>query len=123
MAEFCRQRQELDEVAILFCGDSGDGMQLAGTQFTATSALFGNDVSTFPDYPSEIRAPAGSLAGVSAFQINFSSRSIHTPGDYPDALVAMNPAALKVYLPNLKAKGVLIANRDAFTAANLKKAG
>ncbi len=116
-------RQELDRVTILFCGDSGDGMQLTGTQFTATSALFGNDVSTFPDYPSEIRAPAGSLAGVSAFQVAFSSSPIHTPGDRPDALVAMNPAALKVHLPRLKEKGILIANRDAFKKSNLKKAG
>jgi 2-oxoglutarate ferredoxin oxidoreductase subunit alpha len=118
-----KKRQELDRGTILFGGDSGDGMQLTGSQFTATSALFGNDVSTFPDYPSEIRAPAGSLAGVSAFQISFSSKSIHTPGDQPDVLVAMNPAALKVYLPNLKAKGILIANRDAFSKINLKKAG
>ncbi len=117
------QKQELDRVTILFCGDSGDGMQLTGSQFTTTSALFGNDVSTFPDYPSEIRAPAGSLAGVSAFQINFSSIPIHTPGDTPDALVAMNPAALKVYLPKLNPKGMLIVNRDAFTDVNLKKAG
>jgi 2-oxoglutarate ferredoxin oxidoreductase subunit alpha len=114
---------ELDGATILFCGDSGDGMQLTGSQFTTTSALFGNDVSTFPDFPAEIRAPAGSLAGVSAFQINFSSRSIHTPGDTPDALVAMNPAALKVYLPKLKPKGILILNRDAFNKANLSKAG
>ena len=123
MVKFATVRQELDGVTILFCGDSGDGMQLTGTQFTATSALLGNDVSTFPDYPSEIRAPAGSLAGVSAFQVNFSSSPINTPGDQPDALVAMNPAALKVYLPELKEKGILIANRDAFNASNLKKAG
>jgi 2-oxoglutarate ferredoxin oxidoreductase subunit alpha len=117
------QKRELDDATILFCGDSGDGMQLTGLQFTTTSALLGNDVSTFPDFPSEIRAPAGSLAGVSAFQVNISSRSIHTPGDTPDALVAMNPAALKVYLPKLKPKGILILNRDAFSKANLKKAG
>ena len=117
------QELELDGATILFCGDSGDGMQLTGSQFTTTSALFGNDVSTFPDFPSEIRAPAGSLAGVSAFQINFSSKSIHTPGDTSDALVAMNPAALKVYLPKLKPKGILILNRDAFGNANLSKAG
>jgi 2-oxoglutarate ferredoxin oxidoreductase subunit alpha len=115
--------QELDRVTILFGGDSGDGMQLTGTQFTATSALFGNDVSTFPDYPSEIRAPAGSLAGVSAYQLSFSSTAIHTPGDQPDVLVVMNPAALRVYLSNLKPSGILIANRDAFHKANLKKAG
>ncbi len=123
MTESSAQKQELDRVTILFCGDSGDGMQLTGSQFTSTSALFGNDVSTFPDYPSEIRAPAGSLAGVSAFQINFSSIPIHTPGDAPDALVAMNPAALKVYLPKLKPKGILVVNEDAFTEGNLKKAG
>jgi 2-oxoglutarate ferredoxin oxidoreductase subunit alpha len=117
------QELELDGATILFCGDSGDGMQLTGSQFTTTSALFGNDVSTFPDFPAEIRAPAGSLAGVSAFQINFSSKSIYTPGDTPDALVAMNPAALKVYLPKLKPKGILILNRDAFNKANLSKAG
>ena len=117
------ERQELDQVTILFCGDSGDGMQLTGTQFTNTSAILGNDVSTFPDYPSEIRAPAGSLAGVSAFQLCFSSSSIHTPGDRPDVLVAMNPAALKVNLPNLIPGGLIIVDRDAFTSANLKKAG
>ena len=123
MADSVAERQTLERVTVLFCGDSGDGMQLAGSQFTATSALIGNDVSTFPDYPSEIRAPAGSLAGVSAFQISFSSESIHTPGDEPDALVAMNPAALKVYLPKLADKGIVIANRDAFSDANLRKAG
>jgi 2-oxoglutarate/2-oxoacid ferredoxin oxidoreductase subunit alpha len=123
MADSVAERQSLERVTILFCGDSGDGMQLAGTQFTATSALLGNDVSTFPDYPSEIRAPAGSLAGVSAFQISFSSQSIHTPGDQPDALVAMNPAAFKVYLPKLADRGIVIANRDAFSDMNLKKAG
>ena len=123
MAKSATQTQELDRVTILFCGDSGDGMQLTGTQFTATTALLGNDVSTFPDYPAEIRAPAGSLAGVSAFQVSFSSSRIHTPGDQPDALVAMNPAALKVYLPKLKEKGILIVNRDAFKKANLQKAG
>jgi 2-oxoglutarate ferredoxin oxidoreductase subunit alpha len=123
MTQSSAEQHELDRAIILFCGDSGDGMQLTGSQFTATSALFGNDVSTFPDYPSEIRAPAGSLAGVSAFQINFASIPIHTPGDAPDALVAMNPAALKVYLPKLKPKGLLIVNKDAFTEVNLKKAG
>ena len=117
------KKQELDQVTILFSGDSGDGMQLTGSQFTTTSALFGNNVSTFPDYPSEIRAPAGSLAGISAFQINFSSIPIYTPGDRPDLLVAMNPAALKVYLPKLKPDGMLIVNQDAFTEVNLKKAG
>jgi len=123
MTDSPNQELELDGATILFCGDSGDGMQLTGSQFTTTSALFGNDVSTFPDFPSEIRAPAGSLAGVSAFQINFSSKSIYTPGDTPDALVAMNPAALKIYLPKLKPKGILILNRDAFSNTNLSKAG
>ncbi|MHC4219177.1 MAG: 2-oxoacid:acceptor oxidoreductase family protein, partial [Planctomycetota bacterium] len=107
-------RQKLDHVTILFGGDSGDGMQLTGNQFTRTSAAFGNDISTLPDYPSEIRAPAGSVAGVSAFQLHFSSREILTPGDRPDALVAMNPAALKVFLPRLRPNGVLIVNQDAF---------
>src|SRR5712671_4931516 len=87
--------QDRDEVTIRFAGDSGDGMQLAGTQFTTSSAIFGNDISTLPDFPAEIRAPAGSLAGVSGFQINFSSQDIHTPGDRVHALIAMNPAALK----------------------------
>jgi 2-oxoglutarate ferredoxin oxidoreductase subunit alpha len=90
-----RESQLLDRVTIRFAGDSGDGMQLTGTQFTRTAAVFGNDVSTFPDYPAEIRAPAGSLPGVSGFQISFSASDIHTPGDAPDVLVAMNPAALK----------------------------
>lgn len=117
------ERQELEQVTILFSGDSGDGMQLTGTQFTNTSAVFGNDVSTLPDYPAEIRAPAGSLAGVSAYQLTFSSREIYTPGDRPQVLVAMNPAALKVNLGQLQPGGVVIVNQDAFTGANLKKAG
>ncbi len=115
--------EQVERVTILFCGDSGDGMQLTGNQFTTTSAVIGNGVSTFPDYPSEIRAPTGSLAGVSAFQLNFSSQPILTAGDRPHVLVAMNPAALKVYLPRLEAGGQLIVNRDAFGAVNLKKAG
>ena len=123
MSASTKTRDQLQQVTVLFCGDSGDGMQLSGTQLSTTSAVYGNDVSTLPDYPSEIRAPAGSLAGVSAFQLNFSSIPIHTPGDTPDALVAMNPAALKVYLPKLKPKGMLIVNKDAFTDVNLKKAG
>jgi len=123
MSKSTSERRELDRVTILFSGDSGDGMQLTGTQFTNTSAVFGNDVSTLPDFPSEIRAPAGSLAGVSAFQLSFSSREIHTPGDRPEALVAMNPAALKVHLPRLAPGGALIVNQDAFTRANLTKAG
>jgi len=116
-------RETLDQVTILFCGDSGDGMQLTGTQMGTTSAICGNDVSTLPDYPAEIRAPAGSLGGVSAFQLHFASHEIHTPGDSPDVLVAMNPAALKIHLPRLLPGGILIVDRDAFTVRNLEKAG
>jgi 2-oxoglutarate ferredoxin oxidoreductase subunit alpha len=115
--------QELDRVTIRFAGDSGDGMQLTGTQFTRTAAVFGNDISTYPDYPAEIRAPAGSLPGVSGFQLSFSSSEIHTPGDQPDVLVAMNPAALKANIGDLPAGGALIVNGDAFTPANLTKVG
>jgi 2-oxoglutarate ferredoxin oxidoreductase subunit alpha len=114
--------QELERVTIRFAGDSGDGMQLTGTQFTRTAAVFGNDISTLPDFPAEIRAPAGSLPGVSGFQISFSSTDIHTPGDQPDVLVAMNPAALKTNVGDLPAGGALIVNSDAFTQANLNKA-
>ncbi len=115
--------QELDRVTIRFAGDSGDGMQLTGTQFTRTAAVFGNDISTLPDYPAEIRAPAGSIPGVSGFQISFSSQEIHTPGDAPDMLVAMNPAALRANLRDLVPGGAIIVNSDAFTPANLAKAG
>jgi 2-oxoglutarate ferredoxin oxidoreductase subunit alpha len=115
--------QEVDSVVVRFAGDSGDGMQVAGTQFTATTALLGNDLATLPDFPAEIRAPAGTLAGVSGFQIHFSSHDIRTPGDAPGVLVAMNPAALKVNLPDLEPGGVLIVDKDAFTDANLSKAG
>jgi 2-oxoglutarate ferredoxin oxidoreductase subunit alpha len=115
--------RELDRVTIRFAGDSGDGMQLTGTQFTRGAALFGNDISTFPDYPAEIRAPAGSLPGVSGFQLSFSSTDIHTPGDAPDVLVAMNPAALKSNLAELPHGGALVVNEDAFTAQNLQKVG
>ncbi len=114
--------QELERVTIRFAGDSGDGMQLTGTQFTRTAAVFGNDISTLPDFPAEIRAPAGSLPGVSGFQISFSSSNIHTPGDQPDVLVAMNPAALKTNIGDLPAGGALIVNSDAFTQQNLNKA-
>jgi 2-oxoglutarate/2-oxoacid ferredoxin oxidoreductase subunit alpha len=117
-----RNVQQLERVTIRFAGDSGDGMQLTGTQFTRTAAVFGNDISTFPDYPAEIRAPAGSLPGVSGFQISFSSADIHTPGDAPDVLVAMNPAALKTNIGDLPAGGALIVNSDAFTKSNLAKA-
>jgi 2-oxoglutarate ferredoxin oxidoreductase subunit alpha len=115
--------EELESIVIRFAGDSGDGMQLTGTQFTNTSAVFGNDISTMPDFPAEIRAPAGTLAGVSGFQINISARDILTPGDAPEVLVAMNPAALKASLPELASDGTIIVNSDAFTRGNLTKAG
>ncbi|MGH7949981.1 MAG: 2-oxoacid:acceptor oxidoreductase family protein, partial [Candidatus Binataceae bacterium] len=112
-----------DNVVIRFAGDSGDGMQLVGMQFTAESAFAGNDIATVPDFPAEIRAPAGTLAGVSAFQLNFSSTEIFTPGDEPGVLVAMNPAALKANLEDLPANGVLIVDKEQFSEANLKRAG
>lgn len=115
--------QQVDEVVIRFAGDSGDGMQLTGGRFTETTAIVGNDLSTLPDFPAEIRAPAGSLAGVSAFQIKFSSKDIHTPGDKPDVLVAMNPAALKVHQKEIAPGGTIICNANAFTPKNLKLAG
>jgi len=115
--------ETLTRVVIRFAGDSGDGMQLTGTQFTATAAAIGNDLATFPDYPAEIRAPAGTLAGVSGFQVNFSSEDIFTPGDAPDVLVAMNPAALKANVKELKPNGILIVNTDAFKEGDLAKAG
>src|SRR2546430_16834824 len=114
--------EELETVTIRFAGDSGDGMQLTGTQFTNTSAVVGNDISTLPDFPAEIRAPAGSLPGVSGLQLNFSSQDIKTPGDQPNVLVAMNPAALKVNLADLEDGGTLIVNTDSFTKENLKYA-
>ncbi|MCA1619976.1 MAG: 2-oxoacid:acceptor oxidoreductase subunit alpha [Acidobacteria bacterium] len=117
-----RDVEELETVTIRFAGDSGDGMQLTGTQFTNTSAIVGNDISTLPDFPAEIRAPAGSLPGVSGFQLNFSSRDIRTPGDQPNVLVAMNPAALKVNLSDLEDGGTLLINTDEFNKENLKKA-
>jgi 2-oxoglutarate ferredoxin oxidoreductase subunit alpha len=110
-------------VVVRFAGDSGDGMQVTGNQFTNTAAIIGNDVSTFPDFPAEIRAPAGSLPGVSGFQINFASHDVDTPGDDPDVLVAMNPAALKVNLKDLPLNGLLIVNSDNFADKNLKLAG
>jgi 2-oxoglutarate ferredoxin oxidoreductase subunit alpha len=114
--------QDLDQVVIRFAGDSGDGMQLTGDQFTRTTALMGNDIATFPDFPAEIRAPAGTLPGVSAFQLRFSSFDIHTPGDAPDVLVAMNPAALKVHLKELKKEGILLLNTASFSPLDLRKA-
>lgn len=115
--------QTLESVTIRFSGDSGDGMQLTGTQFSNTSAVMGNDISTFPDYPSEIRAPQGTIAGVSGFQVHFGSTEIFTPGDDVDMLVAMNPAALKANLESLKPGGHIIVNIDAFNKNNLEKAG
>ena len=118
-----RARAELDRVTVRFAGDSGDGLQVIGSQLTNTSAVFGNDLSTLPDYPAEIRAPAGTLPGVSAFQISFASEDIHTPGDAPDVLVALNPAALKVNLSEINDGGTLIVNEDSFTTQGLNKAG
>jgi len=115
--------EQRDSVVIRFAGDSGDGMQLTGGQFTNETAVLGNDLSTFPDFPAEIRAPAGSLPGVSGFQVHFADHDILTPGDRPDVLVAMNPAALKTNLKDLAKGGTLIVNRDAFTSRNLDKAG
>ncbi|HEX4945265.1 MAG TPA: 2-oxoacid:acceptor oxidoreductase subunit alpha [Blastocatellia bacterium] len=115
--------EEVETVTIRFAGDSGDGMQVTGSQFTATSAIIGNDISTLPDFPAEIRAPAGSLPGVSGYQLNFSSRDIRTPGDEPNVLVAMNPAALKTNIKDLEPGGILVVNTDEFVAGNLKKAG
>ncbi len=115
--------EQLDSVVIRFAGDSGDGMQLTGGRFTSESALAGNDLATYPDFPAEIRAPAGSLPGVSGFQLHFADHDILTPGDQPDVLVAMNPAALKTNLGDLPKGGTLIVDTDAFTERNLKKAG
>ena len=115
--------ESLDAVVIRFAGDSGDGMQVTGTQFTAESAIAGNDIATLPDFPAEIRAPAGTLAGVSAFQLNFSSHEVFTPGDDLDVLVAMNPAALKANLDDLKPGGILIVDQEGFNEQNLKRAG
>lgn len=114
---------EKDHIVIRFSGDSGDGMQLTGTQFAGTSALFGNDISTFPDYPAEIRAPQGTVGGVSGFQLHIGKKTVYTPGDYADVLVAMNPAALKANLKWVQKTGVIIINTDAFSDKNIAKAG
>ncbi|MCH7772053.1 MAG: 2-oxoacid:acceptor oxidoreductase subunit alpha [Bacteroidetes bacterium] len=114
--------ETLSDVTVRFAGDSGDGMQLTGTQFSDTTAWVGNDLSTLPDYPAEIRAPAGTLYGVSGFQLHFSSNDVNTPGDVPDVLVAMNPAALKKNLPELRPNGTIIVNTDSFDSKNLKLA-
>ena len=116
------KREVIEQAVIRFAGDSGDGMQITGSQFTNTVALYGNDIATFPDYPAEIRAPAGTVPGVSGFQLNFSSGEVYTPGDSVDVLVAMNPAALKVNISDLKANGILIVNSDSFEEADLRKA-
>src|SRR3984893_15707581 len=116
------KREVIDKAVLRFCGDSGDGMQITGSQFTNTVALYGNDLATFPDYPAEIRAPAGTLPGVSGFQIQFSSSDVFTPGDSVDVLVAMYPAALKTNIKDLKMNGILIVNNDAFTDNDLRKA-
>jgi 2-oxoglutarate ferredoxin oxidoreductase subunit alpha len=117
-----RKQETLEQAVIRFAGDSGDGMQITGSQFTNTAAVFGNDLATFPDFPAEIRAPAGTLPGVSGFQVNFSSRDVFTPGDAVDVLVAMNPAALATNLADLKPGGILILNVDDFKEVDLKKA-
>ena len=116
------KREILDQAVIRFAGDSGDGMQITGSQFTNSVAIYGNDIATFPDFPAEIRAPAGTVPGVSGFQLNFSSGEVYTPGDSVDVLVAMNPAALKVNLADLKANGILIVNSDSFEEVDLRKA-
>src|SRR5437773_12395814 len=115
--------KQLEQVTIRFAGDSGDGMQLTGGRFTSETALLGNDLATYPDLPAEIRAPAGSLPGVSGFQLHFADHDILTPGDLPNVLVAMNPAALKTNLKDLPPSGILVADADAFTDRNLTKAG
>lgn len=117
-----RKREVIEKAVIRFAGDSGDGMQITGNQFTNTVALYGNDLATLPDYPAEIRAPAGTLPGVSGFQVHFSSTDVYTPGDSVDALIAMNPAALKVNLADLKPSGILIINLDDFKETDLRKA-
>jgi 2-oxoglutarate ferredoxin oxidoreductase subunit alpha len=117
-----RTKETLEQAVIRFAGDSGDGMQITGSQFTNTVALYGNDLATFPDYPAEIRAPAGTLPGVSGYQVHFASRDIYTPGDSVDALVAMNPAALKMNIADLKKNGILIVNLDNFEENDLRKA-
>lgn len=123
MAENKKPVEEIERVAVRFAGDSGDGIQLTGTKFTEATALAGNDLSTFPDFPAEIRAPAGSLAGVSGFQIHFAAQDIRTPADQPDVLVALNPAALRANLDDLRPGGMVIINSDAFVAKNIERAG
>src|SRR6266436_7993398 len=118
-----KPRRTLTRAVIRFAGDSGDGMQVTGEQFTSEAAWAGNDISTLPNFPAEIRAPAGTLFGVSSFQLQFGSQRVYTPGDQLDALVVMNPAAFKVHLADLKPGGILIVNPGAFDKRNLDKAG
>ena len=122
VAESSKQVEQLKWATVRLAGDSGDGMQLLGSQLTNTSALAGNDVATFPDFPAEIRAPRGTRAGVSGFQVQFASEDIFTPGDRLDALVAMNPAALVTNIGDLEEGGILIVNEDGFEAKDLKLA-
>src|SRR5437867_10919804 len=117
-----RKRETVEQAVLRFAGDSGDGMQITGSQFTNTTALFGNDLATFPDFPAEIRAPAGTLPGVSGFQVHFGAKDVFTPGDAVDVLIAMNPAALKPNVGDLKRGGILIVNVDNFKEIDLKKA-
>src|SRR5256885_5403792 len=114
---------DIQNAVVRFAGDSGDGMQLTGTEFTREAAMHGNDLATFPDYPAEIRAPAGTTAGVSGYQIQFAAHEVFSPGDQPDTLVAMNPAALKVHLSDLKRGGLLIVNEASFEKGDLDRAG
>src|SRR5438094_5833200 len=123
MAKDTKPVEQVDSVIVRFAGDSGDGMQLTGDRFTSETALLGNDLATLPDFPAEIRAPAGSLPGVSGFQVHFADHDILTPGDRPNVLVAMNPAALKTNLEDLPRGSTLIVNSDAFAERNLQKAG
>src|SRR5436853_7756400 len=116
------RREKIEQAVIRFACDSGDGMQITGSQFTNTVALYGNDIATFPDYPAEIRAPAGTIPGVSGFQLHFSSHEVFTPGDAIDALIAMNPAALKVNVADLQGNGILIVNSDSINEADLARA-
>src|SRR3989475_13008768 len=118
-----RPQQAIEHAVVRFAGDSGDGMQLTGTEFTREAALHGNDLATFPDFPAEIRAPAGTTAGVSGYQIQFAAHEVFSAGDQPDTLVAMNPAALKVHLAELKKGGLLVVNESAFTPADVARAG
>ena len=115
--------EEKERVVVRFAGDSGDGMQLTGDRFTSATAVLGNDLATLPDFPAEIRAPAGTVHGVSAFQIQFAATDITTPGDRADVLVAMNPAALRADLHNVEQGGAIVLNEDAFTQRNIEKAG